>query len=502
MLRRLITTILLFALIAVSCSSDDGPSATPEPEPRVPSGSLLPDTPPDGGAELPDGQPEATAPEAEQQTPNEAARLVVQTADSQLYTMQLDGEDRIELTTDPNYINVLPSWAPDGSSIAWARFERGSETTRFVATDTFDVTELIEIPLDSRPVYLSWDPSSQRIASLSTAVTGFDLEVVDFATEDGEDAEIMSRRLDRGAPYYFDWGPDGDELFVHASGFRLDRIDLEGSTLIVEEFPGDFQAPTWSTAEGQSVLLYGDEIDGVSYLVSSGLDGEGRFPLLAYNGYLLFTASPNGSRIAVQVVDSSEDPGVVAASAPAIADSDSEVTLAAAQVDDDDEDAEPEEDPFDPFAQPVPQIDNNMLYIVGIFGGEPFPVSRDPSLGFFLNEEGDALAWFEFNSSDPDLFDLWINFEGQSVLSATFRPSDAFRNNYLPFFDQFAHSHAFFSPDGRQFIFPGSIDGEPDGIWVVDINQPSAAPERIDDGVFAAFSFPDGAPSDSAARRV
>lgn len=312
MLRRAVAILILLGLIATACSggSDDTSAAEPTPE-RLPEGSVLP--PANGDSDFNPEDQEEPPPE----NPDDG-RLVVQDADFQLSTMLPDGSEVAELT-DLGTVNTQPSWAPDGSRVAWVSInESTGEVT--IAADRFDRSDFREVSVNEAPYYLYWDPSASLIAHLAQSPAGIDLGIAELLAEDGP----TDRRVDRGQPYFLAWGPDGDELLVHASGFRLDRIDLGSATIIVDEFPASFGAATWLPDDS---LLFADIEDDQQFLVSTGDSGEGRRPLITYDGVLRFSVSNQGNRIVMQATPVDEEDPVVTASAEPIPVEDDTSTL-------------------------------------------------------------------------------------------------------------------------------------------------------------------------------
>ena len=407
--------------------------------------------------------------EAPQENPDDG-RLVVQDGNFQLFTMLPDGTEVAELT-DPGTLNSQPSWAPDGSRVAWVSIEEATGQVS-VAADRFDRSDFRSIEVAEAPFYLYWDPSASRIAQLSPSPGGIDLSITELLAEDGP----TNRRVDRGQPYFLAWGPDGDELLVHASGFRLDRIDLGSATIIVDEFPANFGAATWLPDD---TLMFADIEDDEQFLVTTGDAGEGRRPLVTYDGSLRFTVSNEGNRIVMQAVPAEDENGVVTASARV--ETGAEVTLAA-QID-------PTPTPeFDDSLDAIDPIETGIPYIMGTFGGEPFPLSNNPAVAMFPSPDGQAIAWFEASALERGALTLHIDANGQQTILPAFVPSAETRSAYFPFFDQYSQSHDFWSPSSNLFVYSGHPAGtnEPDGIWV--FNRTTGEQTRIADGVVASFT--------------
>jgi len=458
----------MISLAVSACSgstSDD--SSSSDTERSGPDASILPpaETNPNFGGDQQEAVPEESS---------DDGRLVVQDNEFQLATMLPDGSEFAELT-DPGTINVQASWAPDGSRVAWVTVNQATGQAA-VASDRFDRSDYRDVAVDQPPFYLYWDPSASRIAHLSPSPGGIDLGIAELLDEDGP----TNRRVDRGQPYFMTWGPDGDELLVHASGFRLDRIDLGSATVIVDEFPANFGAATWLPDD---TLLFADTQDGEQFLVSTGSSGEGRRPFVTYEGRLRFSVSNEGNRIVMQAAPSDDEDSVVTASTEPVPVEDGYLPIARAQP-------EPTPTPeFDDSLDAIDPILPNVPYIMGIFGGEPFALSDNPAVALFPSPDGQATAWLEeFPGSQGEAMVLHFDSNGQRTVLPPFVPSDEMRNAYLPFFDQYSQSHDFWSPSSNLFVYAGRPAGssETDGIWVYDLS--SGEQTRIADGVVASFT--------------
>lgn len=465
MLRRVLAIFIILGLVATACSSGSDEAADATQERSGPQASILPPADTD-----PDFSPDQDEPALEE-NPDDG-RLVVQSADFQLSTMLPDGSEVAELT-DPGTINVQPSWAPDGSRIAWVAIDAATGQAA-IAADRFDRSDFRSIEVDDAPFYLYWDPSAARIAHLSPSTGGIDLSIAELFAEDGP----TNRRVDRGQPFFMAWGPDGDELLVHASGFRLDRIDLGSATVIVDEFPANFGAATWLANDS---LYFADIEDDQQFLVSTGDAGEGRRPLVTFDGALRFSVSNDGNRIVMQAVPAPEEDPVVTASTEPVPLQD-DVRLVQAQP-------TPTPTPeFDDSLDAIDEILTGIPYIIGTFGGEPFALSENPALALFPSPDGQATVWLEQVPGQSNAVTLHIDSNGVQTQLPPFVPSEETRNAYFPFFDQYSQSHDFWSPSSNLFVYAGRPQGssEPDGIWVFDLS--AGTQTRIADGVVASFT--------------
>lgn len=469
MLRRPTLVLLAFALwiLASGCSSSfefSGDPAVREPA----SDDSADDTDATDESASPDStadpEPSPTAPSIEERPRVEdeeaTARIAIQTNDGQLFTVQPDGSDRINLTSpDEGRFNRQPTWAPDASRIGWVALDP-RDATADLRTDRFDLSGPTTTPVDNAPFYLSWDPSSSRIAFLAPSVAGIDLGLATI----GEDSDVT--RLDRGEPYFFSWGPDSDELLIHASSFRLDRIDVDGSTLVIEEFPAQFQAPVW--LGDADTLVYADESGGESFLVTTGSRGEGRVELATFDGALTFSVNPTGTYAAMisRSAGGASDEGIITASAPRLG----------AQ---------------DPFADIVDELPDDTLGFIALYGGDLTTIAFGEVVAFYWDPTGEVLAWLEPSATTPGDLVWWFTDRRDIWGGIEFTPSQVLASNYLPFFDQYAQSHTFFSPDGSQITFAGETSDGQQGIFVMG-TQPNSLPRKVAEGVFSVWS-PDAA---------
>ena len=88
---------------------------------------------------------------------------------------------------------------------------------------------------------------------------------------------------------------------------------------------------------------------------------------------------------------------------------------------------------------------------------------------------------------------LWLNLwvadlaTGRNRLLKTFRPLDVFIGRYLPFFDQYAHSHQVWSPDSDAILL-NEIRNDIARITVVPIDARAGGPLELANGMMPAWS--------------
>jgi TolB protein len=281
------------------------------------------------------------------------------------------------------------------------------------------------------PFYLSWDPTSSRIAYLGSPSEGeIELGIL----------EVMGRgsgtALDTGQPFYLSWGPDGDQLLVHAGGDRLERLDLDGSPTTVADRPGTFSVPVW-TADGRT-FVYASDGDG-QRLVARGAAAEKERTLVPYDGFIAFVVSPDGGRVAFQVL-------------------------------------EPE--------RTLP------LSVIDVRSGETVEITDSAIASFFWSPDGERLLYLEPDPlpDDTELWFRWGVWDGtSSFLTPRVAPSRLIAVEYLQFFEQYAQSMRLWSPDSRAFAYPGMSEDGREGIWIQSA-RPDRAPVLVAEGDFVAWS--------------
>ena len=230
----------LVLVLAASCTS--------EPERRD-----LPDVDIDVTADPTIDAPSAgPAPTVASKVAGLPGRLAILNAAGDLVTMNPDGSHELVLDrVEAGRSQVRqPTWSPDGRSVAWVHVEitEAGALSSAVATSTGDGTRPTEARTAVVPFYLSWDPTSSRIAYLgSPSEDDIELGILEVA------GRSSGTPLDTGRPFYLSWAPNGDQLFVHVGEDRLERLGLDGSLTTVAERPGTFSAPVW-TADGRTFV--------------------------------------------------------------------------------------------------------------------------------------------------------------------------------------------------------------------------------------------------------
>jgi len=91
----------------------------------------------------------------------DGTRIVFVNSDDNVYTMNPDGTDLVNLTNHPSK-NGQPAWSPNGSKIAFASLRSGKWEIHVMSTDGSEAASLTAVL--SRSLEPSWSPDGHRIA--------------------------------------------------------------------------------------------------------------------------------------------------------------------------------------------------------------------------------------------------------------------------------------------------------------------------------------------------
>jgi TolB protein len=217
---------------------------------------------------------------------------------------------------------------------------------------------------------------------------------------------------------------------------RLDRLTIEGSHTSVDDQPGAFTAPVW-TADGQTLIYVTAGASG-QQLVASDVGTGRRDVLVRFKGTISFVVSPDGRRVAFQVLHG----GTVSAS----------------------------------------------LSVIDRKTGAIDSVATEYSPAFFWSPDGTKLLSLLPEVTPGRIWFRWgVWAAGSSFTTGRFVPSLEFSRDYLQFFEQYAQSMDLWSPDGSAFVYSGEEESGGPGIWIQPAT-PNTPPVRLADGVVASWS--------------
>jgi WD40 repeat protein len=383
-----------------------------------------------------------------------SGQLAIEGTDGNIHIYDVDNETFTQITDvgSPSRLYFWPTWSNDGQLAYFGTSREASNPFGlgiFVQPDPLN-SEQIHSFISPGDVftYAYWAPgdcpdsSCRDLAVLYTAPSGNLALRMARSSEDAFDiAEIET-----GGPFYWDWSPDGQSMFWARFGETLEIYDV-ASDEVIETFPeqqGFQRAVDWSPVDDRLLSAVLNESDLTDLIL---FDGDERVTLLSnIEGVISFEWSPDGEQIAY--LDSRGG------------------QLGIIDTDGND------------IASPAASV-----------------------VAFFWAPTGDKLAFLTIGSDNPDitakpagqdeLFLLWNVYDladGSAKQVASIIPTRQMVY-YLNFFDQFARSHSFWSPDGRYLTFGQRTPNERNVVSIVDVTEENPVPQEVMEGNIGIFSW-------------
>ena len=383
-------------------------------------------------------------------------------ADGNIYTMNQAGSDVVGITIDAAQggevfrVYSLVRWSPDSQKLAFVGFTGEGATLTHTRVFTADRNgtnqeELFTSP-NALPVNLGWTPDGESLALMTTNTDGNTL-VLRRIPIDGGEAQV----LDTGPSLYWDWGPAGDRLLIHAGTAASARSDSRLAVLhlgerIVEEGlqqpPSFFQTPAFSPT-GSQMLLFTETDSGEGQLIIADMNGETEQVLETFSGSAGFDWSPDGRYVAYATSEISNF-----------------ISFGHLTI-------------FDTQAPTAERI-----------------VSEEDSvLAFFWSPDASRLLYFlpafgEDEEGNQSLVGLHANIlereSGESIELFSFTPTQDFFN-LLTNYDQYQRVMTVWSPDSVNVVLPVQINSGP--LIVVAQAEADFAPRGLESGILATWSW-------------
>jgi TolB protein len=374
-------------------------------------------------------------------------------------TVAPDGSDS-RLLTGAGAAYQFPAWAPDGGRIAAVGVD-GSEAGVYVWNDQEDARRGDLFTSSMRPpIYLYWSPDSRQVSFLANDRSSLGLWLAEA------DGSAPARQIASGQPFYWNWSQSSDRLFIHSGGLgrsaRLAFLDTNAErTGQNVASPGLFQAPGIS-ADGQ-YLAYGESV-GARFVVAVEDQSSGERTTVPHLGQAALGWSPTTQQLAWTSprLDQLTSAGPLRLLDAATG----EITMLV------------QDTVFAFFWSP----DGRSLAYLTLGSGASNPGATRPAGMAALSAAGQA------QRGRPSLR-LWVVdvASGQQRLLSTFRPSEIFLSQFLPFFDQYALSHRLWSPASDAIVLPMAGTAGASGIYVVSVE--SGETTRVAEGTMAFWSW-------------
>lgn len=387
--------------------------------------------------------------------------------DARIYTVRPDGSDLMLVTPEDGFF-TWPTWSPDGRRLVFSgviaplgfprinlyAFNTASRRTHAIYFGEPGVARLLAEGVLHYPM---WAPDSRRLAFIVGTSQGLTLFVDDL-----EDRSYATPVLDQG-PLWMSWSSDSRHLAIHR-GLDHFLVNVQGyprpkvSSLGIQS--EGYRVPTWKPFV-DSITLASDDSQGQYAIFTAALEGDGvgtprqvdyTAPIPA------FLWSPDGGHLAVA--------------------SDSQVLL---------------------YQGLTLLVYQELRLLPGDEARQPFQI-RDDILACFWSPDGIKLACATLSDRTGVL--RWMLLDTRD---GSWRPLVDFvpsldQLTMFQFFDQYAHSHILWSPDGDSLVFSGRVAGEAatasygrahalqePQVIVMDVG-PDAVPRIIAEGAMAFWS--------------
>jgi len=375
-----------------------------------------------------------------------------------LYDIALDQSTAV--TTDasatPSKFYQWPTWSTDGQLAFFGVSE--------VPDNPYFLGVFIQANRDAPPkgvyasedeafTYAHWAPGNcsdgdrcRDLALLYTSADGLNTRII-RASNTFEVTEIS-----QGAPHYWDWSPDGQQMFWSRFGQQFEIYDAEsGGLTFIDQSPGAALSIDWSP-QGEEVLVaigndrFETELSildsttgNVIKTIASGFSAGVAYGWSYDANHIAYVDLENGDLVVYDV----------AAESP--------ISIVATQV-------------IAFFWSPA---DNQLAYISLDSGG------NGPNI---KAQQADQMA-------QDDLGLAWGVYDVDTDTNRTlgnFFPSNEMVY-YLRFFDQFIHSHSLWSPDGQYIVYSEFRDNGTPFVTLLDVQN--ATTRQFAEGTIGVFSW-------------
>jgi Tol biopolymer transport system component len=354
------------------------------------------------------------------------SRIAFINPDGQLATINPDGSEQ-RVLTEGNQRLQFPAWSPDGSKLAVIGVDLEGSFIRILADATDSKAKEIYRHEQNGAIYLYWSPDGKTVSFLANNPES---NLALHMASETEDARIVVR----GAPFYWQWTKDSQNLLIH-SNFTGPNSRLGFTSAIFDNLqdnlapPGMFQSPGISASGKYIAYAEDNPVRGTQVVIQNNpLENPLRVRReVKHEGAVSLSWSPTEDKLAF---------------------------------------ISPEQDARNVYGHlKLLEAENGLLE----------ELNEAVTLAFFWSPDGKYIAYITpVNRNEPDVSESGPNvliaqtvqsnllFEAHIVdvttkedtIIGTFTPTFLFVTQFLPFFDQYALSHSIWSPQSDAIVLP------------------------------------------------
>lgn len=423
---------------------------------------------------------------------NDIHRLAFVDINGALHTCDADGGTARRLSL-PGRWYQFPAWSPTSARIAAIGGNRSSAGVWVfedrAATSATKAGLAVHNSLAHPPIYLYWSPDGASISFLAGDPQQETMGM--FLTP--ADASQEPMRVTRGRPCFWAWSPDARGFLLHSGtagdDARLNHYVVENGVPRIARnhiaIPGLFQSPGVSPSGKLWAFCDLDDEGQMRVVVTNG--GQGDPLLVMHEAMAALQWSPKRDVLAMisGIQPQRGWEGELQLLHPATGDTEVlvESTVLAFF--------------WSPDGRHIAYLcdadgpTNHEMLVEPVFPGEADTggVFRSGSVEQLLRAAPDDA---EDNEGGQPL-SLWtVNVEsGDRNLISVFEPNPMFEQQFLPFFDQYAHSHRIWSPDSSRVVMPLIMRGD-DGEatpWIATFDIHTRTRTLIAQGLSAFWSW-------------
>jgi Tol biopolymer transport system component/putative hemolysin len=192
---------------------------------------------------------------------------------SDIWVMNADGTDPVNLTNTPDVDEGFPAWSPDGTHIAFTSRRDGNNEIYVMNADGTNAARWTDNPADDFAP--AWSPDGTKIAFVSDRDR--EAGVYDLYLMDVVSTAVTRLTDDEAIDYSPAWSPDGTRIAFrshHDGAADIYVINIDGTGLTnLTDNPADDWAPAWSP-DG-TLIAFQSNRDGNWEIYVMAADGSG-----------------------------------------------------------------------------------------------------------------------------------------------------------------------------------------------------------------------------------